>query len=186
MSRWAMINVVRPAIRRATAASSRASVAGSTRAVASSSTTMSGLRSHTLASASSWASPAESPAPPGAEPTMDATVGQRRRGRRCAAPGSTASSDGASSNRVTLSRIVPLSSSTSCGIRATRRRSSASGMSSMRNATEPHAAAGGFDEAQHQSRQRRLAASGATDDTDRATGGEAQIDRLAAPTWSSP
>ena len=124
------MNVVRPTISWATAASMRSSVAGSTRAVASSSTTRSGWRSHTRARASSCASPGRQPG------TRRRRAGGRCR-RRPATPSptvaqrgdSTASSLGAGSNSVTLSRIVPSNSSTSWGTRATRRRSSAIGMS---------------------------------------------------------
>ena len=126
--RWAMMNVVRPTISWLTAAEICCSVAGSTRAVASSRTTRSGLRSHTLASASSWACPADRPAPPA--PSGRCTPPSTRTSRPTArSASSTAASVGAGSYSVTLSRTVPSNSSTSCGTSATRRRNSAMGMS---------------------------------------------------------
>ncbi len=71
------------------------------------------------------------PGAAGAEGAVDAAVDERRRARRGAARRSTAASVGAGSNSVTLSRIVPSNSSTSWGTRATRRRSSANGMSAI-------------------------------------------------------
>ena len=66
-----------------------------------------------------------------AEGAVDAAVDERAEPDVCAARASTAASVGAGSNSVTLSRTVPANSSTSWGISATRRRSSASGMSAI-------------------------------------------------------
>ena len=162
-SRWAMINVVRPAVSRATAASSGSSVAGSTRAVASSSTTMSGSRSHTRASARSCASPADRPAPPApscrwmppSAKRAEAGVAQRRRdrvvGRRLVEQGDVVADRAARAARppggpAQLAGVAHRAGSRSMGTPPSSTR--AAGASTSRN-TQP--------------RQRGLAAAGATD-----------------------
>ena len=112
----------------------------------------------------------------GAERAVDAAGGERAETGARAAPRSTASSVGAGSNSVTLSRIVPSNSSTSWGTRATRRRSSAIGMSAIGTPPSDTVPVGRLDEAQQQPGERRLAAAGAADDADRAAGGDVEVD----------
>ena len=176
-SLWAMMNVVRPSMSWATAASSRCSVTGSMRAVASSSTTRSGWRSQTRASASSCDSPADSPAPPAPRLRwMPASASDARPARDSASI--TSSSVGVSSNSVTLSRIVPSNSSTSWGTSATRRRSSAQRHVADRHPAQRHRARRRIDEPQQQPRERGLAAAGAADDTDRSSGRDVEVEAL--------
>ena len=189
-SRWAMMNVVRPTISWLTAAEICCSVAGSTRAVASSRTTRSGLRSHTLARASSWACPADRPAPP-----APSGRSHRRRSTSTSRPtarsaSSTAASVGAGSYSVTLSRTVPSNSSTSWGTE--RDATSQLGHRDVgdRHAAELEPALGRLDEAEQEARERRLAAAGAADDADRAATGDREtsmscrIDCCAPPSVS--
>ena len=96
-----------------------------------------------------------------------------RRARHCAAPTRPRRRSASSSNRVTLSRIVPLEQLDLLRDRArpggaVRR----AGCRSIGTPPSRNGAAGRLDQAQHQPRQRGLAAAGATDDADRSAGGE--------------
>ena len=77
-SLWAMMNVVRPSISWATAASRRCSVTGSMRAVASSSTTRSGCAQPDPGQRQQLRLAGRQARPAGAEVAVDAGLGQRR------------------------------------------------------------------------------------------------------------
>ena len=170
-----MTNVVRPTISWATAAEMRSSVAGSTRAVASSSTTRSGWRSHTRARARSCACPADSPAP--AAPS----------GRSMPPAASDVQTDRAERGDHRLVARLRVVERHVVADRALEQ------LHLLGHESDPPAqlghrdvgdvdpaqakvSRGRLDEAQHEARERGLAAAGAPDDADRTAAGDLDVD----------
>ena len=173
--RWAMTNVVRPFISSPTASAMRRSVSGSTRAVASSRTTRSGSRSHTRARASSWACPADSPAPP-APSGRSIPASTSASSPACRSACSTSASVGPRVEQRDVVADRPLEQLDLLGHEGDTAAQLGERDVGDRHPAEGDAAVGRLDESEQQPRERRLAAAGAPDDPDRTTAGDRHVD----------